>query len=140
MPKGRDLVLTIVAIVLIVAVVGFVVDRLFLAPGRAKKAVATANTEATVSKGEANKASDARAITETRSETIRTIERQTITNERLIRAAPGAGDAVAPDLDRAGRAALCLRHAYRADPACQQLPRPDTEGVVGGDTGRAPAG
>jgi Flp pilus assembly protein TadB len=43
----------------------------------------------------------------------------TRSNEREIRAAPGASDRVNAGVDAAGRAALCRRAAYREDPKCK---------------------
>lgn len=111
----------------------------FIRPGELKAEAATARAETTVAKGEAAKGADARRITEETHETIRTIERQTIINERTIRAAAGADQPMAPDVAAAGRAALCLRHAYQLHPACQQLPDADPAGVAGADAGRQPA-
>lgn len=108
---------------------------LFMRPGQLKADAALQRAGAVVATGETNKAADARGITERTHETIRTIERQTVINERTIRAAPGAGDAISVDLDRAGRGALCLRYAYSADPACVQLPDPDSANVDGTDAG-----
>jgi hypothetical protein len=118
---------------------GVLVWWLFLRPSQLKAEAVNARADATVAKGEAAKGADARQIQEKTHEIIRTIERQTIINERTIRAAPGAGQPMAPDVARAGRAALCLRHAYRGDPACQQLPGADPAGVAGTDAGRQPA-
>lgn len=89
---------------------------------------------ATVVTGEAAKAGDARIITERTHDTERIIERQTITNERTIRAAPGATDPVAAAVDLAGRHALCLRAAYRDHPACHKLPGADPAQLVDPDT------
>jgi hypothetical protein len=46
-------------------------------------------------------------------------EELTRSNERDIRGAEGAGDAVKPGVDAAGRSALCKREAYRNDPKCK---------------------
>jgi hypothetical protein len=97
-------------------------DWLFFRPARLAADNVTIKAGATVAKGEVAKAADAAKIVENTHEIVRTIERQTIVNERTIRAAPDAGQLVAPGVDRAGRAALCMRHAYRDHPSCQQLP------------------
>jgi hypothetical protein len=129
--------LAIVAGILIIA--GVLAWWLFIRPGQLKEAAAQAKAETTVAKGEAAKAADARQITESTHEILRTIERQTIINERTIRAADGADSPMAPDVVRAGRAALCLRHAYQLHPACNQLPVADPAGVAGADAGGQPA-
>ena len=119
----------LVAIVLLGIGVAVLVWALFIRPGQLKADAALQKAGATVAVGEAAKANDARQIVENTHEITRTIERQTVTNERLIRAAPGAGDLVADDVDRAGRAALCLRASYQSDPACNIVPGPDPKGV-----------
>lgn len=48
------------------------------------------------------------------------IDRQTQENEDDIRNAEGAGAAVGSAVDRAGRASLCKRAAYRERPECVQ--------------------
>lgn len=48
-------------------------------------------------------------------------EELTRSNERDIRAAEGAGERVKPQVDYAGRAALCRREAYRNDPKCKVM-------------------
>lgn len=111
----------------------------FIRPGEMKAESAANKAEATVAKGEAAKAADAARIVENTHETIRTIERTTITNERQIRAAEGADAPLAPDVARALRAALCVRHAYQLHPACDQLPGTDPAGVAGADAGGKPA-
>ena len=46
------------------------------------------------------------------------------TNDAEIRKAEGAAVAVPAAVDRAGRAALCMRAAYRSDPRCVRKPAP----------------
>lgn len=118
--RGARIVLGLVLAAVVLGLLWFGIDRVFYAPGRAKVAVAAAKSDAIVATGESNKAADARAVTESIHEITRTIERQTITNERTIRAAQGAGDLVGIDVDRAGRAALCLRKAYVDAPVCAE--------------------
>lgn len=48
----------------------------------------------------------------------------TRSNREKITHAKGAEVPVTPDADNAGLRALCLRHAYRNDPACRQLLNP----------------
>jgi hypothetical protein len=130
----------IAAVVLLAIGIAVLWWALFIRPGDLKNETRVATSGAVVATGEAAKAADAARIVENTHEIERTIERQTITNERVIRAAPGAGDAVSADVDRAGRAALCLRHAYRLHPACQQLSGAGAGLDAGADAGRAPAG
>jgi hypothetical protein len=120
---------------------GVLVWWLFLRPSQLKAEAVNARADATVAKGESAKAADAARIVENTHEILRTIERTTITNEREIRAAEGADAPMAPDVVRAGRAALCLRHAYKLHPACNQLPDADPPGMAGADAWRiSPAG
>lgn len=122
-------------LLLLVVGLGVLIWALFFRPGQLKADAAAARTETTVAQGEVAKAADARAVTERQNDVIREIERTTITNERTIRAAPGASDPVPDAVDRALRAALCMRRAYHSSPACHQLPDADPAYLAGADTG-----
>lgn len=137
---GLSLAWRLATIGAIVALTILLADWLFFRPARLQQAAVTANAGAVVAKGEVGKAADAAKITEKTHEIERTIERQTIINERTIRAAAGADTPMAADVDRALRDSLCLRFAYRGDPACQQLPGAGAAVDGGADAGRAAAG
>lgn len=136
---GLGLIWQVASGLALLALLSGVYWAVFIRPDQLKADAAQAKAETTVAKGEAAKAADAARIVENTHEILRTIERTTITNERQIRAADGAEQPMAPDVVRAGRAALCLRHAYKLHPACNQLPDADSAGVAGTDAGRQPA-
>ena len=65
--------------------------------------------------GDAVQTVGSQAASEDRTDTI------TKENDHAIRSAEGAAAPVAAAADRAGRASLCRRAAYRLDPACVQF-------------------
>ena len=102
-------------------------------PRAAHVQAATAKVQAETAKATAGAAQDALRIVTVHGREIDHFETVTRENARAIQAAPGAGVALDPALDHAGRSALCMRSAYRADPGCAAL-RTD-----GGGVGAAPA-
>ena len=108
-PAAAKLAARIAAVLLLAAGICVLWWALFIRPGQLKQANVNANAGAVVATGEAAKAADAAKIVESTHEIQRTIERQTITNARIIRAAPGAGDPVA-----AARAIVRMVHAGAA--------------------------
>jgi hypothetical protein len=140
MPVTPAIIARLAAVIFLAIGIGVLIWALFIRPGQLKDDIRAATATATVATGEAAKAADAAKIVENTHEITRTIERQTITNEKLIRAAPGAGDLVAADVDRAGRAALCLRAVYRLHPACNIVPGADAPLDAATDAGGGPAG
>lgn len=139
--KGVQLALRLVALVAALLLLWFVVDRLFIAPGRHKAEVAQLGTEIKASQAVTETAKDATA-TGAEIQIVRDrIERITRENTVRIMAAPGASAAVTPEFDAAWLAAVCVRDANQHDPACDAMPRPAAGDGDGADTGRAdPAG
>jgi hypothetical protein len=115
---------------------------LFLRPRAAKVGAATARVEAATATGTAGASQDALKITVDVQQQRVAIDSITRGNDHAIHAANGSTNSVGPDPDRAGRAALCLRNAYKRDPVCAAL-RGDGESVgpAGADDWRfTPAG
>ena len=139
--KGVQLVLRLVALVAALLLLWFVVDRLFIAPGRHKAEVAQLGTEIKSSAAVTETAKDA-TTTGAEIQIVRDrIERITRENTVRIMAAPGASAAVTPEFDAAWLAAVCVRDANQHDPACDALPRSVASDGDGADAGRAdPAG
>lgn len=94
---------------------------------------ATAKVEAATSTATAGAAQQTLHIVTDNARTIAAIDALSRENTHAIETAPGASVSVDPALDRAGRAALCMRTAYSADPGCAAL-RPN-----GGSVGAAAA-
>lgn len=97
---------------------------------------ATARVQAATSTATAGAAQDALKLRIQVDQQHVAIDRITEGNAHAIQSAPGAAAAIDPALDRVGRAALCMRSAYSADPGCVAL-RGDGGrlGTVGADAG-----
>ncbi|WP_310496503.1 hypothetical protein [Sandarakinorhabdus sp.] len=134
--KGWKLAGAVVGALMALGIVGFVFDRLFLAPGRAKQAAIQFKADVGGAEAQAAAAKDAVATGERIERVRETIERTTRENTIRIMAAPGAGDpvpaAVAVELDRA----LGLRNAYQGHGASQRVPDPAAGVGADGNTGR----
>lgn len=114
--KGWRLAGALVGVLLAIGAAWFVIDWLFVAPGKAKAIVATANAGATVATGRQAAAEDATRIVERYHD--RTTEIRTIQSDGVA-AVLAAGDAAAGGA--AARRAICLLDAARqlSDPACE---------------------
>lgn len=86
---------------------------------REKGALAEAGV--TVAEGQMAAGQDAQRVTIDVYNRASEVDATTRSNRDDILAAPGAQDAIPADVADAGRRALCLRAAYRDEPACQQL-------------------
>ena len=131
----------LIGLLVAAAVVGFLVWWVVIRPRQAHVAAATARVEAATSAATAGAAQDTTKITLDVVQHRAAIDVTTQENARAIYAAPRAADSIGADLDRVGRAALCLRDAYQSDPGCSALRR-DAEGggAAPTDTGNAAAG
>lgn len=112
----------------------------FIRPNQKAGEAAEAKGNAVVAAGEAAKAADAVPIIEKHFTDRERIERVTIQGNAGILAAAGAADRIPADVDRAARAALCMREVYADHAACQQLPDADPGDGQGADPGRPAAG
>lgn len=90
-------------------------------PRRAKVEAAQATGSSIQSQATAKAAQDALKITVDNQAAHSRIDVVTHEATDAIRSAPGASAPIDPAADAAGRRALCLYDAYRAQPACQQL-------------------
>lgn len=106
---------------------------IFVRPRQAQVAAATERVTAATATGTAGAAESTLHIVTDNARTIAAIDALTRENDRAIQSSKGAAQSVDPALDAAGRHALCLRSAYRADPGCAAV-RGD-----GGGIGAAPA-
>lgn len=112
----------------------------FYRPQQAQRDAAAARVEASQAKAaaQAGEAAVTQRVEVTREHNrIDTITRS---NERVIHAAPGAATPVSPDLDRAGRDALCLRSVYQHSSECARVRSAGDGGrAAGTDAGSVPA-
>lgn len=106
------LIIAVVALALIVAFVGPAQCR------RINSQASQAKLERAQSTAAAESAKDAMIVVSGAGEREAGSEGLSRSNEREIRAAPGASERVNSGVDLAGRAALCRREAYRADAKC----------------------
>jgi hypothetical protein len=86
-----------------------------------KGAAAQGKVDSAEANGQVQAAKDATGITANTMSDAQAIDQQTRTNDENIQKSAGAGVAVAPGVDDAGRRALCLRRAYRDQPSCVAL-------------------
>ncbi|MDB5458244.1 MAG: hypothetical protein JWP92_3829, partial [Caulobacter sp.] len=86
-----------------------------------RQAAARAKAGQIIAQGAGRAATDAAAVVVGQSAAETASTDLTRKNDVQIKAADGAGDTVRAPVDAAGRRALCLRDAYRRQPACQQL-------------------
>lgn len=87
-------------------------------PGRQKDAAAAARVGTISAQGAAAAARDAQGVVITSSKAEVASADLDRRNSDAIKSAQGSNDPVMSGVDRAGRDALCLRDAYRRDPAC----------------------
>jgi type II secretory pathway component PulM len=122
------------------AAICFAAWWLIIRPANARADAAQAHVQAATSAGTAAAAQDTLKIVVAHDGIAAAIDALTRENDHAIHAAPGATESVGADLDRAGRAALCLRRAYQSDPGCAAL-RGDGGGVgpAQPDAGGGPA-
>jgi hypothetical protein len=106
-----------------------------------KGRTAAAEGRAAVAEGQARAAGDAAVITNAGVVRERIIERTHETNRETILAAPGAGQALDPELVRRARVGLCQHAAYADSVGCVELLRTDSEQLPrAGAADAAPAG
>ena len=129
---GGKALIYVVGVVLLLAAVGVVVWLVFVRPAHDRQAAAQARAEAGAAHGQAETAKDAVATAERVQIVHDRIERITHDNTTRIMAAPGAAEAVPSAVAIELHNALCLRDAYRGDPACNGLP--DSAAQVGDRT------
>lgn len=135
--KGVRWVVYAGAALLIVCVIGFCLWWLLVRPHQARVAAAAARVEAATSAATAGAAQDTVRIVVGHDEKVASIDAQTRSNDHAISAAVGAGDTIGADLDRVGRAALCMRDAYQSEPACAAMRGPgEGVGAAQADLGR----
>lgn len=91
----------------------------------AQERAAEAEAGAIVATGQAAAARDAQRITIDVVNHERAIDAQTMESRNEILSAAGAGDSLPTGVAAAGRRALCMRAAYRGEPACEQLRHAD---------------
>ena len=87
-------------------------------PGRANRRAAAAGAESEMSGARAGAAADAGAILDTTHSAETQSEALSRENADAILKAPGAGQRLDPQLNRAARQRLCERPAYRGRPEC----------------------
>lgn len=125
-PAGQGIIIgkwimRAVLALLVIAALWFVIDRLFFAPKRAEQKVAQAVATGAAATGQAETAQQAGGIVERWHEKETIIREKTEASRAKILATEGANDAVNPAVARATFDALCLRDAYRGEPACAQV-------------------
>jgi hypothetical protein len=91
-----------------------------------KRKLADQKVNTARAEGQVKAASDATVITADALTNAAATDDQTRSNEREIRAAPGADTPVAADTNSAGIRALCLRPTYRDKPRCVAMLGPRT--------------
>lgn len=96
----------------------------FIHPHQATQEAAQARTEQLGAEAQAKAAEGSLSILRHRNEEAARIKQQTEDNSRDIHEAPGSGDKIDPDLDRAGRRALCLHDGRADEPTCRVLLHP----------------
>ncbi|MDB5458169.1 MAG: hypothetical protein JWP92_3754 [Caulobacter sp.] len=109
------------------AIIGGLVLVLWLALSagdRARQGAATAKAGMTIAQGQAGAATDATTVVIDQNTAENASADLTRKNDVEIKSAEGASDKVRAPVDAAGRRALCLRNAYRDQPACKQLLHP----------------
>lgn len=94
------------------------------AGGRARQDAARSKAGLVIAQGGTKAATDATSVVIDQNAAENASADLTRKNDAEIRKAPGADAAVQPGVDLAGRRALCLRNAYRDQPACKQLLHP----------------
>lgn len=118
--------LSILAAVLLLALVSWAAWTLRSA-GKARQTAAVATGRAEVAEGQSDAYRDAAAITD--AGVIR--DRQTIiireSNRDAIQTAPGASDALDPELVRRARVGLCQYRQYAGDAECATMRAADPE-------------
>ena len=109
--------ITIIAlgIILIIAMVAFGTSQC----SKRRNAAAQARVDASQAAAAQDSAADAIGTVAKAGANEAASEAVTRANDRDIRAADGADDAIKPGVAAAGRSALCKRAAYRDDPRCK---------------------
>lgn len=142
-PQVRTARFTLYAIgaVLAAILLGVAFWWLFIHPRHVAERAAQDHADAAVSTGTAGASQDTVRIVVGVDQQHATTDRVTTENDHDIKAAPGAGESVGADLDRAGRNALCMRVAYSTASWCAALRGPgEGVGAVGNDPGSSAAG
>ncbi|WP_375393078.1 hypothetical protein [uncultured Sphingomonas sp.] len=119
--RGAKLAVHAILAALALALVAFAGWWLIGRPRAAHVAAATARVQAATATATSGAAQDALKLRIQVDQQHVAIDRITEGNAHAIQSAPGAAMALDPALDRAGRFALCMRGAYRADPGCLAL-------------------
>ena len=91
---------------------------LFIRPAAAQQAAAQAKVEAATSAATAGAAQDTVKTLVVHDNVAAAIDALTRNNDHAIQSAPGASASVGPELDRAGRTAICLRTSHQHQPDC----------------------
>lgn len=106
----------------LVAAVAFALWWLLIRPHAAQVAATAARLDTATAQAATALTQDAMSETLAVGNDHAAIDAATQENDRAIHAAPGADVALDPAVARAGRAALCLRAAYRGKNGCPAVP------------------
>jgi uncharacterized protein HemX len=126
LPGGgtTKLVLQVLAAFAAAGLLIFAVWFVAIRPHQAARAAAQAQTDANGAEAQAKAAEGSVVILRDHDAEVGRIQQQTESNSHDIHQAPGAGDHLSPDLDRAGRRALCLHDGRANEPQCEVLLHP----------------
>lgn len=118
MIRGYEMTARMIAIA--VAVLALIIGPMLVVRSCDKRHSQAAQERVEDSQAQAasNSAADAIATVSASGRNEAASEELTRSNEKAIRAADGANDAVNPSVRDAGLASLCRRKAYRNDPKC----------------------
>lgn len=116
-------VLLIIGAVLLLGVTGYLIWHRHQIE---KNAAAGANAKTQVEKANSDNAHDAIGVIVEHGKTDTKTDDITRTNNDIIHKTPGAAVGLNPELDAAGRRALCMRPSAAHLPECQQLLHPHT--------------
>lgn len=118
---GREIAARLVAMIVGGIVLVIAIGLFVHSCDQRRSKASQARVERSQAEAQSNSAADAISTVARSGEAERASEELTRSNEREIRAAPGANDHVNSGVDLAGRKALCRRAAYRDDPRCKGL-------------------
>ncbi len=139
-PQARvaRMVLIAACILLAGAALGFLLWWVLVRPAQAERQAAVSHAEAATATATTGAATDTVHIVVDHNQADAAIVARIQENTHAILSAKGASDQVAPDVARAGRAALCLSPAYRAAAECVALSQAGQgDGAARGDAGSA---
>ena len=125
------LAVRLVSVAVVVGLIAFAIWWIFIHPAELRQQAAQGKADTEIAKAAAGAGADALKITVDVQQQKASIDATTGANQHAILSAAGASAPVDPELDRAMRAALCLREAYRAEPDCAPVP------AIGGGLGPA---